>query len=87
MPETEKKRKRMLKKHKIKHSFATYAQGKGEYPMVCLKELAKEISAVTRIPEKINLMRATEISLLAQHYLVLNKKYERLLKDAMEFAQ
>jgi hypothetical protein len=49
--------------------------------MVCLKDLAKQLSAVNRVPEKFNLTKATEVALLAQHYLQITKKYESLLKS------
>lgn len=72
----------MKKDKKTRHSIATYCQGKGETPIVCLEELAQKLSKVKHVPERFTLLRATEISLLAWHYLDLLKKSKETKRRA-----
>jgi hypothetical protein len=58
---------------KIYRSTATYAQTDGS--QICdLEELADNYQYVVRIPERIGLLKAYEIALLAEAFLVLYRK-------------
>ena len=64
---------------KLKHSFATRRNKNGE--LSCdVKKVAKILLNYGNIPKSLNLTRAYEITLVAQAYLLLYKKYYRLNK-------
>lgn len=71
-------RMREMKK-KVRHSIASYINEEGHG--VCdLEELARTLSIVHRVPERLNLTKATEIAILAAHYLALAPKRKRKAK-------
>lgn len=57
---------------KVIGSIASYHTD--DDPVVRLDELARTLSSVNEVPERIGLFKATEISLLAQSYVLLKKK-------------
>ena len=59
-----------MKRKYIRGSQATYKSKDGTY--ICdTNKLAKDYSAVTKIPERISFLKATEISLMCKKYLFL----------------
>lgn len=71
---------KMIEKKKLRHSLAsTVKDGEGTCD---LEKLANILKNTTGVPERINLTKATEISLLARHYLWLLDKHENGGKNA-----
>lgn len=63
-------------KKKLRHSTATYEDAKGSQECD-LVELAETYRKIGNIPERIGWVKACEIALLAQAFLILNEKYEK----------
>jgi len=64
---------------KIKHSFACYKTKKGE--VICkVKEVAVIIKNYGNIPERLNDLRAQEISMVAEDYLHMRKSAEKTIR-------
>lgn len=61
----------MKKDKPIAYSLASYHTKDG--PTCDLKELAKKLSSIGNVPERINFIKAGEISLLARAFLILYK--------------